>query len=71
MGDRVVLGRKGETSMVRIRWTDAAPEGLNEISDAEELGAVWEGKELVTYDLTSLCDLFEYYTKGEWLPDND
>ena len=57
--------------MVKIRWTDAAPEGLNDISDAEELGAVWEGNELVTYDLTSLCDLFQFYTKNEWLPDND
>jgi hypothetical protein len=71
VGDRVVLGRKGGTSMVKIRWSEEAPEGLYEISDAEELGAVWEGDELVTYDLKSFCDLFEYYTNNEWLPDND
>jgi hypothetical protein len=71
MGERVVLGRKGETSMVKIRWTEHAPQDLNDISDAEELGAAWEGNELVVYDLPGFCDLFEYYTKNEWLPDND
>jgi hypothetical protein len=38
---------------------------------AEELGAKWEGDELVTYDYPSLTGLLEYYEKGEYLPDND
>ena len=70
-GERVVLGRRGETSMVKIRWTDDAPEELNDIEEAEELGAKWEGPELVVYDLAGFKDLYEYYTKNEWLPDND
>ncbi|MEA2826952.1 MAG: hypothetical protein QOG43_1391 [Actinomycetota bacterium] len=71
MNERVVLGHKGDSSMVKIRWTDAAPQALYEISDAEELGAVWEGNELVTYDLAAFCDLFEYYADNTYLPDND
>ncbi len=71
MGDRVVLGRKGDSSMVKVRWTDAAPQALYEVSDAEELGAVWEGDELVVYDHPGFCDLFEYYASNTYLPDND
>ena len=67
----MVLGRKGDSSMVKIRWTDSAPQALYEVSDAEELGAIWEGNELVTYDLAGFCDLFEYYADNTWLPDND
>ncbi len=57
--------------MVKVRWTDAAPQALYEVSDAEELGAVWEGDELVIYDLPGFCDLFEYYAGNTYLPDND
>lgn len=70
-GQRVVLGRKGESSMVKIRWTDDAPEVLNDVEEAEELGAVWEGKELVVYDLPAFIDLYDYYENNTWLPDND
>lgn len=70
-GERVVLGRRGETSMVKIRWTDDAPQALNDVEEAEELGAKWEGSELVVYDLPGFKDLFEYYENDTWLPDND
>lgn len=30
MGERVVLGRKGASSMVKVRWTDKAPANINE-----------------------------------------
>jgi hypothetical protein len=52
--DRVVLGRKDDSTWVGFQWTDAAPEGIAEPDEAEELGAVWEGEELVTYELESL-----------------
>jgi hypothetical protein len=70
-GERVVLGRRGETSMVKVRWTDDAPESLNDVEEAEELGAKWEGNELVVYDLPGFKDLFDYYENNQWLPDND
>lgn len=66
-----MLGRKGTSSMVKIRWTEAAPEALNDADDAEELGAVWEGEELVTYDIESFRDLFTYYEDNEYQSDND
>ena len=69
-GQRVVLGRRGETSMVKIRWTDEGPEALNDIEEAEELGAVWEGTELVTYDLAGFTDLYVFYETNQWLPDD-
>ena len=70
-GERVVLGRKGDTSFVKVRWTDAAPEGLYRVEEAEELGARWEGDELVIYDLEEFERLFEFYRDNEYLPDND
>lgn len=69
-GDRIVLARK-ERSMVKYRWTGAQPPGLNDLEVAENLGAIWEGAELVTYDLPGLTELFEYYEGNEYLPDND
>ena len=42
MPEREVLGRKGSSSMVKVRWTDAAPSSLNDVDDAEELSAKWE-----------------------------
>lgn len=57
--------------MVPYRWTGAEPEGLYEVEVAEELGAQWEGNELVTYDLPDFLGLYEYLQKGEYLNDND
>ncbi|MGH3982620.1 MAG: hypothetical protein ACRDST_08045 [Pseudonocardiaceae bacterium] len=71
-GERVVLGRRNKfTTMVPFHWSDEAPPGLNDVEWAEELGAKWEGDELVTYDYPSFIGLLEYYEKGEYLPDND
>lgn len=71
-GERVVLGRRDKFStMVPFHWSKEAPPGLNEVEWAEELGAKWEGDELVTYDYSTFIDLLEYYEKNEYLPDND
>jgi hypothetical protein len=70
VSERVVLARKG-ASMVRVRWTEACPEGLYRVEEAEELGARWEGDELVTYDLDGFVELYKYYESNEYLPDND
>ncbi len=68
--DRVVLARK-ENSMRKYRWTGAEPDGLNDLEVAESLGAKWEGDELVTYDLVTFSQLYEYHTGDEYLIDND
>jgi hypothetical protein len=71
-GERVVLGRRDKFStMVPFHWSQEAPPGLNEVEWAEELGAKWEGDELVTYDYPTFIDLLKYYEKNEYLPDND
>ncbi len=71
-GERVVLGRRNKVStMVPFHWSEEAPLGLNEVEWAEELGARWEGDELVTYDYPTFVDLLKYYEKNEYLPDND
>lgn len=54
-GSRVVLGRRDETTMVGFQWSGREPEGLNEPEHAEALGAIWEGDELVTYNLTHIA----------------
>ncbi len=71
MSERVVLARKSGSSMVGPRWTEACPDGLFKVEDAEELGAKWEGDELVTYDLEGFVQLYRYYEDNEYLPDND
>jgi hypothetical protein len=69
-GSRVVLARK-ENSMMRYRWTGAEPEGMSDIEVAEELGARWEGDELVTYDLEGFGALYEYHQGDDYMIDND
>jgi hypothetical protein len=71
-GERVVLGRRSKFNpMVPFRWADDAPPGLNDLDWAEELGAKWEGDELVTYDYPTFVNLLEYYENDQYLPDND
>ncbi len=69
MSDRVVLGRRTDT-FAGFEWTGAEPEGMNDPSVAETLGAQWEGEELVTYELDELRHTFEHYG-DDWLPDSD
>lgn len=71
-GQRVVLGRRDKTtSMVPFRWSGKEPSSLTSVDDALELGAQWEGDELVIYDYPGFTGLLEYYEKGEYLSDND
>ncbi|MDQ3659867.1 MAG: hypothetical protein M3454_02160 [Actinomycetota bacterium] len=62
--ERVVLGRRDDSTMVGFQWTGAEPEGLNEPSEAENLGALWEGDELVTYSLGHLAHRFGHDSDG-------
>ena len=71
-GDRVVIGHRGDTSMVKVRWTEQAPQALCDIETAEELGAKWEGDELVVYDMPGLLQLLDYYEgNAGYMIDND
>ncbi len=71
MGERVVLGRKGSSSMVKIRWTDKAPPNINDVTDAEEMGAQSAGDELVTYDFDGFMEQYSYYESNDYMIDND
>jgi len=66
---RVVLGRR-ENTMVGFRWSGDEPEGLNDLDLALEIGAVWEGGELVTYDIESLEWQMEHLG-DDYMIDND
>jgi hypothetical protein len=71
-GERVVLGRRDKfNTMVPFHWSEHAPQSLNDVEWAEELGAKWEGDELVTYDYPSFTDLLEFYEQEDYLADND
>jgi len=65
----VVLGYKAG-SWAGLAWTEAEPETLDEPQDAVDAGAVWEGDELVTYDLPALHHAFEHRV-DTWLTDSD
>lgn len=66
---RVVLGRR-ENTMVGFRWSGDEPEGLNDLGLALEIGALWEGDELVTYDMESLEWQMEHLN-DDYMIDND
>lgn len=70
-GQRVVLGRRGTTSMVRFQWSGNEPDGFSDVETAEELGAKWEGDELVLYDYPGFLGLLAYYEGDEYQIDND
>jgi hypothetical protein len=57
--------------MVKFKWSGNEPSNLSELEWAEELGAKWEGDELVIYDYPGFVGLLEFYEKNEYLPDND
>ena len=67
--ERVVLGRR-ERSMIGFRWSGDEPKDLNDQELAEELGAVWEGDDLVTYNMASLIWQLEHLSE-EYMIDND
>lgn len=70
--ERIVLGRKGDSSMTPVRWTSECPDDLNDVETAENVGAIWEGDELVTYDMAGLKELLQYQShEGEYTIDND
>ena len=69
--ERVVLARLGHTSMVKIRWTPEAPQSVNDPELLEDLGARWEGDELVTYDLNELLERIELHESADFMIDND
>lgn len=60
LGDRVVLASRDPRTIVGFQWTGAEPVGLNEPDFAEALGAIWEGDEMVTYNLSALVHAFEH-----------
>lgn len=68
--ERVVLGRR-EDSMVRFRWSGDEPGALNDVELAEEMGATWEGDELVTYDLPGLVWQLDHLGGDDYMIDDD
>ncbi len=56
--------------MTQFRWSGNEPPNLHEVEWAEELGAKWEGDELVTYDYPDFLILLDAHEKGEFTNDN-
>lgn len=57
---RVVLGRKEPSTFVGFQWSGAEPEGLEDTEVAVALGALWEGDELVSYNIEHLRHRVEH-----------
>jgi hypothetical protein len=70
MTDRVVLAVKNPRIMAAFQWSGREPAGLDELAFAEALGAIFEGDEMVTYDLAAFNHAFEHYD-DEYLTDPD
>lgn len=68
--ERVLLGRNTPDGMVRFQWTGAEPEGLDDPRLALVCGAVWEGDELVTYNLLHFLHNYQHWA-DEFLEDSD
>jgi len=71
MAERVVLARKGHTSMVRVHWTPQAPTDIADPDLLEDLGVEWEGEELVTYELEELLERIGMHEASDYMIDND
>lgn len=56
--------------MVGFRWSGAEPKDLNDVKLAEEFGAIWEGDELVTYDMESVVGQMEHMS-DDYMYDDD
>lgn len=56
--------------MVGFQWTGAEPEDLSDTETAVALGAVWEGDELVTYNMGHLRHNLAHNLDG-FLEDSD
>ncbi len=70
MGERVVVGRKGSWSMVKVRWTEKAPPNINDVSDAEEMER--RGRARSSSATTSRVSWSnEYYESNDYMIDND
>lgn len=67
--ERVVLARR-TSGFQPFQWTGDEPEELNDEDEALSMGAVWEGDELVTYDLPTLR-LQAVSERDDYLNDND
>lgn len=65
-----MLAQKAPDSMVGFQWSGREPEGMVTLDQAEYMGAVWEGDELVTYDLPVLLHDWEHKMDG-YLEDSD
>ncbi len=48
---------------------DKAPEDIHDAGDAEEMGAKWEGDELVTYDFDGYVEQYHYYESNDYMID--
>lgn len=70
LGERTVLGRRTPDAMVRFQWTGAEPEGMDDPELAQQCGAMWEGAELVTYNLQHLRHNYRHWA-DEFLEDSD
>lgn len=57
--------------MIGWRWTGDEPDELSDIDLAERFGAIWEGDELVHYDMESLEWQIAQHQSGDYLIDND
>ncbi|MGH2692788.1 MAG: hypothetical protein ACRDHM_09830 [Actinomycetota bacterium] len=62
--DRVVIARKAPDSFVGFQWTGEEPAALNDTEIAEDLGAVWEGDELVVHNMTAFTHAVEHSLDG-------
>ncbi len=51
--ERVVLARR-TSGFQQFQWTGDEPNELNDEDETLALGAVWEGEELVTYEMPTL-----------------
>jgi hypothetical protein len=69
VAERVVLARR-TGGFTPFQWSGAEPEGLDDLDVALALDALWEGDELVTYNLPALRHGFASFYE-EYLGDND
>ena len=70
MGERVVWA-VGHIVLIKIQWTDKISASSTTLGTPRRWVPIWEGNELVTYDMDGFIEQYDFYESNDCMIDND
>ena len=71
MGEMCRVGPQGHVVDGQDPVDGQIPGTINDVEDAVEMGAIWDGNELVTYDMDGFMEQYAFYESNDYMIDND